>query len=107
MYTGTEYKAVTPQEHGLEQRASLGGSTRDVGAGCGSKRQEARTLVAEAPGNIDWHKVTILAPKPGYNQQLQAAVLGYLGPNNQQGGTEPHPSADGFPKVVLSSQPAT
>lgn len=107
MDTGTEYKAVTPQEHGLDLRASLGGSTRDVGAGCGSKRQGARTLVAEAPGNTDWHKVTILAPKPGFCQQLQAPVLGCLGPNNQQSGTEPHPSADGLPKVVLSSQPAT
>ena len=62
MYTGTEYKAVTPPEHGLEQRASLGGSTRDVGAGCGSKRQEARTLVAEAPENIDQHGLSQRLP---------------------------------------------
>ena len=55
--TKIQHKAVTPQEHGLDLRTSLGGSTRDVGAGCGSKRQGARTLVAEVLEDIDQHEV--------------------------------------------------
>ena len=89
MYTETEYKAVTPQEHGLDLCASLGGSTRDVGAGCGSKSQRARTLVAEAPGNTDWHELP--QRLPFWHQELappnslQVPMMEHFRPNNQQG----------------------
>ena len=95
-HTGTQGKAVTPQEPGLDLLAGLGGSPGKVGIGCGS-------LWGQGPcgrSPRDYHsvfalwRIATLAPRPGPTQHAMAPVLGCLRSNNNRVGTQPCPSAD-------------
>ena len=88
MYTGTQHKAVTPQE--LESHYDSWWGRKGSSSG-GSPREywEAWALLM----------VTILALRPGPTR------VHVSGQTTSRIGTQPHPSADRVPQATLSSQP--
>ena len=79
------------------------------GEGRLSLTTRARTLVAEAPGNIDWSEIFRRSifwhqdPAPPNNLWLQSWKTS--GQTTTKIGIQPHPSEDRLPKVLLSSHP--
>ena len=79
-------------------RVSWGGSESAV-AHCGGKDTGGR-----GPREYDQREVAILAPRPGPTQQPAGSSAGMPQAKQPAGETQPLPSADRLPKVVLSSQ---
>ena len=78
-YTGTQHKAVTPQEPGLDPPTS---------EGLLGRWERARTLLAEAPENTNWCELSWRSPfwhqDLALSNSLQVPVLEHFRPNNQQ-----------------------
>ena len=100
--TGTQRKAVTPQEPrpdltcGLWRVSWGGGGWLWLPVG-------ARSLVAETQGNTNWHKLS----RRSFSTKTWPCplVLEHLRPNNQQDKNTQthHPSADRMPEAILNS----